>query len=119
MQLYHPSSVVVKARALDDSDGMTRVGNPCTRRPGKKLTQSSKSLGKNALSGGKPKKEVEDPTPSQGSVRDRLLNKPNMNIVKKDQRTTFEAVGGLELRRKYSMDTKLFNSTPDSPVQRS
>ena len=110
------ASAVAKARALDDSDGES-PGLGLTREElrkkkqeaelrkiyntSKKPTQSSRSLGKNGLRlpGGalnvvKPEEEVEDPNPSQGSVRDRLLNKPNMltklNIVKKDQRTVFE-----------------------------
>jgi protein SPT2 len=110
------ASAAAKARALDDSDGES-PGLGLTReelrkkkqeaelrriyKTSKKPTQSSRSLGKNGmrLPGGalnvvKPEEEEEDPNASQGSVRDRLLNKPNtltkLNIVKKDQRTIFE-----------------------------
>jgi len=110
------ASAAAKARALDDSDGES-PGLGLTReelrkkkqeaelrriyKTSKKPTQSSRSLGMHGmhLPGGalnvvKPEEEVEDPNASQGSVRDRLLNKPNtltkLNIVKKDQRTIFE-----------------------------
>jgi len=110
------SSAAAKTRLLDDSDGES-PGLGLTReelrkkkqeaelrkmyKTSKKSTHSSRSLGKNGLRlpGGalnvvKPEEEEEDPNPFQGSVRDRLLNKPNMltrlNLVKKDQRTIFE-----------------------------
>ena len=110
------ASAAAKARALDDSDGES-PGLGLTReelrkkkqeaelrrlyKTSKKSTHSSRRTGKNGLylPGGalnvvKPEEEVEDPNASQGSVRDRLLNKPiiltKLNIVKKDQRTIFE-----------------------------
>jgi protein SPT2 len=110
------SSAAAKTRLLDDSDGES-PGLGLTReelrkkkqeaelrrmyKTSKKSTQSSRRSGKNKLHlpGGalnvvKPEEEEEDPNPPQGSVRDRLLNKPNtltrLNLVKKDQRTIFE-----------------------------
>ncbi|KIM39396.1 hypothetical protein M413DRAFT_19846 [Hebeloma cylindrosporum] len=120
------SAAAKAARALDDSDGES-PGLGLTReelrkkkqeaelrkmyKESRKPTQSSKSSNKNGLRlpGGalnvvKPEDEEEDPASTQGSVRDRLLNKPNMltklNTVKKDQRTVFEQLDDARAAKK-------------------